>query len=248
MVAEKTAIISGLKRDILRLQGFADNSSGGRYGGQKILEDIFPDSSLPLGAIHEFISDDIESTAATSGFISGVIGSLMGSHGTIVWISSSRTIFPAALTEFGIQPERCVFIDLKKEKDVLWALDESLKCDALTAVIGEVKTLDFNASRRLQLAVEQSKVTGFVIRHQPRQLNTTACVSRWRITHLPSDPIDKLPGIGFQQWKAELLRVRNGKPGVWNVRWMKEDINGSALQVTKDLSPVDIKNLHVKAG
>jgi protein ImuA len=248
VLAGKTDIISDLKMDILRLQGFADGKAGGRYGGPKVLTDVFPDSSFPLGAVHEFISTGIESTAATSGFISGLMGSLMGSRGTILWISSFRTIFPAALIEFGIQPERCVFVDLKKEKDVLWAMNESLKCDALTAVVGEIRDLDFNASRRLQLAVEQSKVTGFVIRQKPRQLNATACVSRWKITHLPSVPMDDLPGIGFQQWKAELLKIRNGKPGVWNVQWTKGDSLMSAMKIVQHVAATEIKHQQVKAG
>jgi protein ImuA len=79
--------------------------------------------------------------------------------------------------------------------------------------------LSFNTSRRLQLAVETSCVTGFVLRHHARQINTTACVSRWRITSLPSDLRDGLPGIGFPNWNVELLKVRNGHPGTWNIGW-----------------------------
>lgn len=248
VLAGKTDIISGLKMDILRLQGFNDNRSGRSDGGPKVLAEVFPDSAFPLGAVHEFISTGVESTAATSGFISGVMGSLMGNRGTILWISSFRTIFPAALTEFGIQPERCVFVDLKKEKDVIWAMNESLKCNALTAVVGEIRDLDFNSSRRLQLAVEQSKVTGFIIRQRPRQLNTTACVSRWRITHIPSEPIDGLPGIGYQQWKAELLRIRNGKPGIWNVRWLKGESPTSSMKIIQQVSETGSYHQQVKAG
>jgi hypothetical protein len=28
-----------------------------------------------------------------------------------------------------------------------------------------------------------------------------------------------LPGVGFPHWKVELLRIRNGIPGVWCVHW-----------------------------
>jgi protein ImuA len=80
--------------------------------------------------------------------------------------------------------------------------------------------ISFTSSRRLQLAVEQSRVTGFILRHASRNLNTTACVSRWKITPLPSEPVEDLPGIGFPFWRVELLRIRNGKPGAWDVKWM----------------------------
>jgi protein ImuA len=101
----------------------------------------------------------------------------------------------------------------------LWAMEETLKCGALAAVVGEVGDMSFTASRRLQLAVEQSRVTGFVLRHAKRNVGTTACVSRWRITSVASEPAGDVPGLGFPQWKVELLRMRNGKPGVWNIRW-----------------------------
>jgi len=28
-----------------------------------------------------------------------------------------------------------------------------------------------------------------------------------------------LPGIGFPRWNVELLKVRNGKPGSWQMEW-----------------------------
>ncbi len=86
-------------------------------------------------------------------------------------------------------------------------------------MIGEVQQIDFTASRRLQLAVEQSKATGFVIRNGFLQINTTAFVSRWKISHLKSEAED-FPGVGFPKWKVELLRVRNGKPNAWYLQWI----------------------------
>ena len=143
----------------------------------------------------------------------------MAVGGPVLWISTSRMLFPPALRHFGLQPDQFIFVDLQKEKDVLWAMDEALKCGALSAVVGELQELSFTASRRLQLAVEHSRVTGFVLRRQYRQVNTTACISRWKITPQPSAVIDDLPGLGYPHWKVELLRMRNGRPGVWHVTW-----------------------------
>ncbi len=153
----------------------------------------------------------------------------MGNAGASLWISSSRTLFPPALKSFGIDPDRFIFIDLKKERDVIWAMDEALKCGALTSVIGEIQKISFTESRRLQLAVEQSQVTGFILRNNSRNMNTTACVSRWKITPLPSEQVDELPGIGFPKWKVELLKIRNGKPAAWDIQWM----NGKFMPVYK---------------
>jgi len=223
---KKADILSELQTAILRLQGFKSVNNTAVDMGLGPIKEAFPNASFPLGAVHEFLSVREEDAAATSGFIAGLLSSLMGSTGTTLWISSSRTLFPPALKNFGIQPDRIIFLDLQKEKDVMWAMDEALKCSALSAVVGEMKEISFTASRRLQLAVEQSQVTGFILGHNSRNPNTTACVSRWKITSLPSVPIafgntiDELPGIGFPQWRVELLRIRNGRPGVWDIKWM----------------------------
>jgi protein ImuA len=220
-LAKRAEIFSELQKEILVLQGFKSASNSALDLGLGPIRNAFPNSSFPVGAVHEFLSTSVETNAATSGFVSGLLSTLMGKKGTTIWISASRILFPPALKNFGIQPDRFVFIDLKKEKDVLWAMDEALKCGALTAVVGELRDIDFTASRRLQLAVEESQVTGFVLRNNSKPPNTTACVSRWKITSLPSETVGGLPGIGFPHWKVELLRIRNGKPGSWDVMWKK---------------------------
>ena len=98
-------------------------------------------------------------------------------------------------------------------------MEEALKCEGLVAVIAEMPEINFTASRRLQLAVEQSRVTGFIIRCNPRSLNITACVTRWKIISLPSMLPEDMPGVGFPRWNVELLKVRNGRPGTWNIEW-----------------------------
>jgi protein ImuA len=220
MSAAKANIIAQLQKDILPLQGFKPIPNGEAIDvGLGQIKYAFPNALFPLGAVHEFCCAGTEDSAATCGFIAGILAPLMRSGGVSLWISSSRTLFPTALKEFGIEPDKIVFVDLKKQKDVLWATEEALKCGGLSAVVGEISEISFTASRRLQLAVEQSRVTGFILRINPRDLNTTACVSRWKISPLPSGLPDDMPGIGFPRWNVELLKVRNGKPGNWQIEW-----------------------------
>jgi len=221
MPATKPDIIAQLQRAILRLQGFKPASNNNIVDpGFGSMNNAFPDKVFPLGAIHEFICGGAEDAAATGGFMAGLLSSLMRGERTSIWISSSRTLFPPALKSFGISPANIIFVDLQKERDVLWAMEEALKCGALSAVVGEMQELSFTASRRLQLVVEQSQVTGFIIRRNYNNPNTTACVTRWKITPLPSESEDNLPGIGYPRWHVELLKVRNGKPGSWQMEWV----------------------------
>jgi protein ImuA len=191
--------------------------------GLGVIEQAFPSKTFPFGAIHEFISPTAESAAATNGFVSGLLGKLMKNRGLCLWISNRRTIFPPALKAFGISPDQVIFIDLKRERDVLWAVEEGLKSEVLSAVVGEIKELDFNQSRRLQLAVEKSRVTGFIHRHRPGSENIVACLTRWKIQPIPGMSSDGLPGLSFPRWHVELTKVRNGNPGSWEIEWVQNE-------------------------
>lgn len=245
MQGTKADIIAQLKKDILPLQGFRSllNDTVPDIGLGPV-KHAFPNHRFPLGAIHEFICQSNEQTAPTTGFIVGILSGLMKKGAACVWISSSRTVFPPALTSFGIEPDKIIFIDLQKEKDILWAMEEALKCDGLAAVVGEISQLDFTASRRLQLAVEQSRVTGFILRRQPRMLNTTACLTRWNITSIASAPVNDMPGISFPRWNVELIKVRNGHPGAWTIEWRA----GRFRHIAKAIAETSLEKLQKKAG
>jgi protein ImuA len=172
------------------------------------------------------------------------LGKLMQNDGISVWISASRKIFPPALKAFGVEPDRVIFVDLQKEKDVLWAVEEALKCEGLTAVVGEVQEMSFAQSRRLQLAVENSRVTGFILRSNINRLNATACTARWQITPLPSETENEMPGVGFPRWNVELLKVRNGQPGSWEMEWAADRF----IEISKPIAAGEASLRQLKAG
>jgi len=238
MDAVRRDIISRLERDILPLEGLkllsTDNNINLDF---RPIENAFPNGTFPIGCTHEFLSTSIEDIAPTSGFIAVLLSKLMQFDGAAVWISSSRTLFPASLKRFGVEPNKIIFIDLQNEKDELYAIEEALKCKRITTVVGEIKQITFKESRRLQLAAEQSRVTGLLIRHQPKILNTIACVSRWRITSLPSELQNGMPGVGFPRWNVELLKVRNGKSGTWQLEYSSnrlKEIKRNIFSITQE--------------
>jgi protein ImuA len=219
-VSTKSDIIQRLEREILPLQGFKPPKGGEAPDfGLGPMHAAFPNGSFPTGAVHELVSSTSEGAAASVGFMGGLLGTLMRGGGAMLWIGHGKKVFPMALKSFGIEPDRVVFVELSRPKDMLWVMEEALKCEGLAAVVGEIPEIGFTASRRLQLAVEQSRVTGFLLRHQPRGLGVNACVARWRVSALASETDAGLPGVGFPRWNVELLKIRNGRPGVWPLEW-----------------------------
>lgn len=216
---EKQRIVRELQARINRIHGMEKPLPVTGNPKFRPFSDAFPARVFPTGAIHEFISDKPADAAATAGFIAALTGKLMDDAGLCLWIGNGRKVFPSGIKHFGVEPDRILFIDIPNPRLIAWVIEEALKCEALTAVIGEVRELDFTMSRRLQLAVEQSGVNGFVHRYQPRSENATACTTRWRITPLPSMAEDGLPGVGHSCWDVQLLKVRNGRPKHWQVDW-----------------------------
>ena len=97
MPAKKSEIISRLEKEILPLQGYKPVTKGMQVDvGLGHLLEAFPGAVFPPGAVHEFCCNLHEETAATSGFIAGLLSAFMQKGGAIVWISSCRNIFPPA--------------------------------------------------------------------------------------------------------------------------------------------------------
>ncbi len=229
---KKEDIVKALQKEVLSMQrGGAVALNEQSATGLGAIEEAFPGKEFPRAAVHEFISYDMGAAAATNGFMMGVAGKLMPASGVCVWVGAKRTVYPVALAQFGIAPDRVIFIDPARKKDVLWTIEEALKCEALQLVVGEVGELSFMESRRLQLAVERSSVTGFIHRKNPRTENTVACVSRWKITPATSIADDGMPGLGMPRWHVQLQKVRNGKPGSWVLEWR----NGTLCYVPKTI-------------
>ncbi|MEZ2334762.1 ImuA family protein [Mucilaginibacter sp. RCC_168] len=220
MITTKQEIIARLRSDIAAWEGFRPPQTGESSNfGLGPIESAFPNGIFPTGVLHEFISTRPEFTAAIGGFIAGIMQTLLEKGGVCIWVSYTRRIYPPALKRFGVNPDRIIFVDVVREKDVLWATEEALKCSGIAAVICETRLLSFMESRRLQLAIEQSEVTGFILRKDVKRENTTACCARWTVKPLRSKLRPGMPGVGHPRWQVDLLKVKNGQPGSWTLEW-----------------------------
>ncbi len=232
----KKSIISEMQRQVNAMQAVRSLPLEKNEQKLSFLENSFVDKIFPTTAIHEFISYENVTAAATSAFILSLANTFLSKNRFCLWISLNDIVFPSALKQFGIAPDNILFTKVSKPKDALWAIEEALKCSSIAFVIGEVPELTFNESRRLQLAVENSNTTGFIHRKNPRIENTVACNTRWRIQPIPSFLDKGLPGVGFPKWRVNLSKVRNGKPGVWDMEWVHDSLRliNNQLNITSN--------------
>lgn len=216
---EKKELVRQLQAKINAMQGLGKAADGLQESLLSPFASAFPGHVFPRSALHEFISYELADAACTSGFITALMGKFMKEGGLCLWVGNGKKVFPPGLKHFGIEPDRIVFIDIAHPKHALWTIEEALKCEALTAVVGEIKELGFTESRRLQLAVERSGITGFLHRFRPHTENALAATTRWKVKPMASQTELSLPGVGHSCWEVQLLKVRNGRPASWQISW-----------------------------
>lgn len=112
-----------------------------------------------------------------------------------------------------------IHVDVSKATDVLWSMEEGLRCADLCGVLGEVwgdpPALDFTATKRLALRAETNAVPAWLMRRAAHP-NLSAARERWHLKSLPSlrQRYDaRAPGHPI--WQADLFRARWRTPGQW---------------------------------
>ncbi len=173
---------------------------------------------LDAGQLHEFARAGCKANTRPRDMFTA--GSLARLPGPVLWCLKGRDLFAPGLARVGLHPDRVIYCETWKDRDVLPAMEEGLRCHGLAGVVGELTKLPLTASRRLQLCAGQSGVTAFAIRRWYNSAEKAligepnAAATRWRISPSPS-PHDGFNGLQRQHWKVELLRVRGGDPHSW---------------------------------
>jgi protein ImuA len=144
--------------------------------------------------------------------------------GQVLWAVARRDLFAPALALAGLTPERILYAQCRDDPEMLAVMEEGVRHGSLAAVIGEAARADMAASRRLQLAAEESGTPAFLLRRwRKKDLDPLAAPSaaftRWRIGCAPSAPlpfgIEPSEGIGRSRWRVALVRQRGGPPHDW---------------------------------
>ena len=99
---------------------------------------------LARAAFHEIAALGESALTAATQFVLGLACRCQEPR-AVVWIAEEMglrengTPYGPGLDEFGLLPERLVRVAAAKPRDVLWAMEEALRCRAVGAVIGEIR-------------------------------------------------------------------------------------------------------------
>lgn len=180
---------------------------------------------LATGVLYEVSPRQMTDLAAAAGFALGVVARFAAATpGAIVWVidefSARETGSPygPGLAGHGVDPARIVFVRTAGAQDLLWALEEAVRCKGNAAVVadlwGAARQFDLVASRRLTQAARISGTPAVVV-HPPTAFRGAMAQNgarmRFEVQSRPSVTPDGTvrPVPGAAHWG-----VRFAKPGV----------------------------------
>ncbi len=225
------------------------------------IDRALPGGGLRLGCIHEVAGDEAATgfcaallaralTAGPSGGERAVRTGARTGHaatqtasasprrgdrpGALLWLARDDDLYAPGLVRFGIEAGQLLVVSgLRRQEDMLWAMEEALRCRAVRGVVAEMGGagrvagtggmagaggIGLAAGRRLMLAAEGTGVLGLVLSRREGGrggVGVRAAVSRWRVTGVPggaggedAGSRNRMPEGGRLQSKAEGGRWR----------------------------------------
>ena len=228
MQASVAENMSALKRKIAAIEGRRpfEEACALRLGIKVV--DATLGGGLARGALHELEPRGSIHCGAASGFALAC-AALAARHGDdVLWIESHFAVaetgkpYGLGLEAFGFSLARVLIVRVARSIDVLWVMEEALRCRGIAAVIAQLTEVpDLTATRRLALAVRDGGGLGFLVRHRVSP-HASAALTRWQIAAARSRS-DAFGGLGRAAFDLELTKNRHGPLGRWTILWDHHD-------------------------
>ena len=137
-------------------------------------------------------------------------------------LAESGAPYGPGLDAFGLAPERLLTVAVAHRRDLLWAMEEALRCRAVARRDRRMRhgAIDLVAVRRLSLAAAESGALALLLRGAPAGEVSTAA-TRWIVGAAPSSREGHDPGLPC--FAAHLVRNRRGPTGSWILEWSDSD-------------------------
>ena len=127
-----------------------------------------------------------------------------GSGGWIAWVSPPHRPYAPSLAAWGIDVGRMLVVNGVGTTE--WAMDQALRSEACSAVLGWANPRDPQSLRRLQLAAESSR--SLAVLYRPLQAGLTPSPAVLRLALL---------GSGDEGLQVRIVKSRGGRPATVNL-------------------------------
>jgi cell division inhibitor SulA/protein ImuA len=124
--------------------------------------------------------------------------------GWIAWVSPPHVPYAPALAAWGLDVERMLVVHASGSTE--WAMEQALRSEACSAVLGWANPREPQALRRLQLAAEQSRSLAVLFRGRDALKNPSPAVLRVALRG------------GAEGLEVRLVKSRGGRPASITLR------------------------------
>jgi hypothetical protein len=168
------------------------------------LDHLLPGEGFWPGQLVEWLAEGPGSGAGTLAMVAAR-QACQRDGGALVVADRARDFYPPAAVAWGIDWQQLIVVRAGREKDLRWALDQSLRCPGVTAVWAPLERLDQRSFRRLKLAVESGGGLGLLLR--PARVRGQPS---WSDVQLLVQPQPCLPpqGASPASWRGRRVRVQ----------------------------------------
>lgn len=176
--------------------------------GVEALDGLLAERGYRRGTLVEWIGDR---GAGAATLALQTIRPACAEGGATVVVDRDRLFYPPAAIAFGIDLRRLIVVRPANVQEEIWALDQSLRCPGVAAVVGWVDRLDDRSFRRLQLSAELGEGLGLFLRPPSARCQPTWAETRWLVESMPasSGPVRTAAETSNRRARVTLLRSRN---------------------------------------
>lgn len=248
---DRTHTVRRLAEQLRRLEEKPASQAAVVSSGVHALDGLLPDGGYRRGTLIEWIGSGEGSGATTLALQTARQACTEG--GVLIVVDRDRLFYPPAARALGIDLQRLVVVRPSSVQEEVWALDQSLRCQGVAAVLGAIGHLDDRCFRRLQLSAESGQGLGIFLRPPVARQQPTWAETRWLAEPLPLTPIQAMPRpwtqppsashTNFRRVRATLLRSRNSLTG----QQVELEIEGSVIRPARPIAQPGPAALPVQA-
>jgi protein ImuA len=185
VVHQSTLLFQALDEQIRQFE-LARRPGGRRIfsSGYAALDRALPHQGLSRGSLVEWLAAE-HGSGATTLALAAARQACGQSHAFVV-VDGGRCFYPPAAVGLGIDSERLVLVRPDNQEDLWWAIDQSLRCEGVGAVLCWPQKLDDHTFRRWQLAAEASGAVGLLVRPEQARREPSWAELRLLVTPRPA--------------------------------------------------------------
>ena len=196
-------IVQTLQEQVRKLEGARRPQVAPISCGIGPLDRLLPAGGFQPGTLVEWLAGSAGSGASTLALLAAREACRSGK--SLVVVDPQRRFYPPAAAAWGVDLSNSIVICPDNDKDHHWAVDQSLACPGVGAVLCWPERLDGKTFRRLQLAAESGGSLGLLVRPSRARGQPS-----WAEIRLLVEP--RVADTG-RRLRVELLRCRGAAGG-----------------------------------